>query len=612
MAWFLLGGTAFAVKMSGSANGLAKEMQHKMTKEEEEDQKIHDEKACWCNSNIFEKTTAVNTNKRKIIALNDSIQRLTVDSERWRAEKEQLSKEILNAKAAQSSAEEEDKKQLEDFKREESRLLGLVDEIAEAHRKIEPSLIAKLRKKVVQAEGKHLRAGQVESFLREKPQTEGVVAVLDRLESDVVANLGTVRSKETQRAQSFQLIIEDKKAEEKALEERKQAKSEAIAEAAEQISNSNEVISNAEIQVEEDSELLADVKAKCERMEKEWNQRQKTRAEEEAAIKKTAEILKKASLGLIQLQDIEHKSFLQVEESRSSLHRKKLADELLKAAVYDLRLVSLAMRAKIDSFTNVRIAIRNMSQSLEREQNDEVRQKEYCVEQFEKNKMDMEAKNRTIRAQSADTLKLEAEIQAAGNQATNLQKEIGSLEEQMRLASQSREKENSEFQTLVLEQREMKASLQQAMSVLQSQFSQAEGSFAQTKGAAAGGSGQVMEMLLELIKDSEAMIAEAMEAEQTSQESFEAFTSKTNAAVAVKQNGISKENKWRGMQAVLLAETSEAKHLTTSELKQLLAMKGQLHESCDFLLSRFDVRQKARAEEMKALNRAESALSGDA
>eukprot|EP00913_Durusdinium_trenchii_P000529 g485.t1 len=177
-------------------------------------------------------------------------------------------------------------------------------------------------------------------------------------------------------------------------------------------------------------------------MEKEWNQRQKTRAEAKAAIKKTAEILKKASLGLIQLQDIEHKSFLQVEESRSSLHRKKLADELLKAAVYDLRLVSLAMRAKIDSFTNVRIAIRNMSQSLEREQNDEVRQKEYCVEQFEKNKMDMEAKNRTIRAQSADTLKLEAEIQAAGNQATNLQKEIGSLEEQMRLASQSREKDS--------------------------------------------------------------------------------------------------------------------------------------------------------------------------
>lgn len=42
-----------------------------------------------------------------------------------------------------------------------------------------------------------------------------------------------------------------------------------------------------------------------------------------------------------------------------------------EAAVYDLRLVSLAMRAKIDSFTNVRIAIRNMSQSLEREQNDE-------------------------------------------------------------------------------------------------------------------------------------------------------------------------------------------------------------------------------------------------
>ncbi|CAJ1437591.1 unnamed protein product [Effrenium voratum] len=106
------------------------------------------------------------------------------------------------------------------------------------------------------------------------------------------------------------------------------------------------------------------------------------------------------------------------------------------------------------------------------------------------------------------------------------------------------------------------------------------------------------------------MVAEAMEADQTAQKSFEAFAAETNDAVKAKKDGIEKQNEQKAAQAVLLAETSDAKRLTSSEIQQLLTIKEQLHESCDFLLAQFGVRQKARGEEIEALKRAVSILSG--
>lgn len=78
----------------------------------------------------------------------------------------------------------------------------------------------------------------------------------------------------------------------------------------------------------------------------------------------------------------------------------------------------------------------------------------------------------------------------------------------------------------------------------------------------------------------------------------------------LKREGIRKLNDKHAKQEVQLAETAEAKRLTVVEIAQLLEAKEQLHESCDFLLSQFEVSQKARAEELEALERARDVLSG--
>jgi len=45
-------------------------------------------------------------------------------------------------------------------------------------------------------------------------------------------------------------------------------------------------------------------------------------------------------------------------------------------------------------------------------------------------------------------------------------------------------------------------------------------------------------------------------------------------------------------------------------LDNLGAYKGDLHEQCDFVLANFAIRQKARTQEIEAINQAKSFLSG--
>ena len=46
------------------------------------------------------------------------------------------------------------------------------------------------------------------------------------------------------------------------------------------------------------------------------------------------------------------------------------------------------------------------------------------------------------------------------------------------------------------------------------------------------------------------------------------------------------------------------------ELEQLSTYNAELHQSCDYVLKNFDVRQTARSEEMEALKQAKAILSG--
>merc|ERR1719163_2261325 len=100
-------------------------------------------------------------------------------------------------------------------------------------------------------------------------------------------------------------------------------------------------------------------------------------------------------------------------------------------------------------------------------------------------------------------------------------------------------------------------------------------------------------MISSIIADSQKLEAEAIAAEQDSQTAYDNFMS---------------ESKAKAKEELNLTKTDL--DTTNNELKDLHDTEADLHNSCDYLLKNFFVRQDARAQEIDALKEAKAILSG--
>merc|ERR1712003_96581 len=123
-------------------------------------------------------------------------------------------------------------------------------------------------------------------------------------------------------------------------------------------------------------------------------------------------------------------------------------------------------------------------------------------------------------------------------------------------------------------------------------------------------SGGVMGMMQQIIDDAKAMEAEAIRDEEDAQKAYEDFVKETNASIEAKSKDIVNKSETKAKAESELVETKEAKEATMLELEQLSNYNAELHQSCDFVLKNFDVRQTARDEEIEALKQAKAILSG--
>merc|ERR1712238_566252 len=195
------------------------------------------------------------------------------------------------------------------------------------------------------------------------------------------------------------------------------------------------------------------------------------------------------------------------------------------------------------------------------------------------------------------------------------------MQVQLKRAGEDREKQNKEFQTTVSDQRATQKLLKAALLVLQDFYGKSA-SFAQQepvgpppppgfegykKNAASGG---VMSMIEQIINDAKATEAEAIRSEEDAQKAYEDFVKETNASIEAKSKDIVNKSETKAKAESELVETKEAKEAAMLELEQLSNYNAELHQSCDFVMKNFDVRQTARDEEIEALKQAKAILSG--
>merc|ERR1719507_2014206 len=117
-------------------------------------------------------------------------------------------------------------------------------------------------------------------------------------------------------------------------------------------------------------------------------------------------------------------------------------------------------------------------------------------------------------------------------------------------------------------------------------------------------------MIQQIISDAKAMEAEAIRSEEDAQKAYEDFVKETNASIEAKSKEIVNKSEQKAKAETELVETKEAKEAVMLELEQLSNYNAELHQSCDFIMKNFDIRQTARDEEIEALKQAKAILSG--
>jgi len=285
------------------------------------------------------------------------------------------------------------------------------------------------------------------------------------------------------------------------------------------------------------------------------------------------------------------------------------------------QLSTLAVSVELDAFTKVKAAMDKLIAELQAEQKEEVELKLFCEEEFDTNekmtykgeekKKDLEAE---IESLAALIKKLTEEQEAAEARIVEAKKE-------MKWASEDRELENAEYQQSVADQRATQVILKKALDKLAAVYK------TQKRGNAAalsqqtppvqfapmkqhGGSSVVMGLIEQIIEDSKKTEAAEVASEKEAQASYETFITNTNEEIAgLTSMIIQKSKSVEG--AKLDTQTAQGDLASTqAELESLAATKADLHDQCDFVVKNFDIRQKARLNEIEAIQEAKAILSG--
>merc|ERR1719171_2860812 len=639
---------------------LLKDMTAQLEKEGEEDEEVYDKMVCWCETNDKEKTKAIADGEANVASLSASIEDLTANSAKLTSEIAALETELGKNQAALSQATAMRTKDLAVFNGNEKDAIGSIaslksavtvlgkhntgflqnsdDTVASVTHVIKTELKDKKlpllpsQRKTMEAflqspSDFFSAAQQVPSAGSYAPQSGEIFGILRQMKETFENNLSQSQKDEMANQKAYQDLKAAKEAEIQAGQEQIDSKTQEKADTDQKNAQAKQDIDDTKASLAADEQFLMMLKEKCQMTDSEWEERSKTRALEMEACSKALAVLSSDDAHDLFTSTFNPALIQKSTDNTNSDRRKQVSDLLSKVArkLSSPRLATLAVKVRLDAFTRVKKAIDDMIAQLLQEKADEIKHKDFCVDEFNKNQLETEEKERKKADLSAKIEDLTMTIEKLGKAIETLKSEINEMQVQLKRAGEDREKQNKEFQATVSLQRETQKLLTQAKTIL-GEFYNAEkvaamlqgrqepagppppaGFEAYKKNAASGG---VMQMITQIIEDAKAMEQEAIKAEEDATKAYEDFVKDTNDSIETKNKDITNKAELKAKKESELVEAKEDKEATMLELEELSNYNAQLHEACDFVQRNFDVRQTARDEEVEALKQAKAILSG--
>jgi outer membrane murein-binding lipoprotein Lpp len=631
---------------------LLKDMIEQLEKEAEEDEDTYTAMGCWCETNDKEKTKSIADAEGHIADLTAAIEEFTASSAKLNTEIENLNKEIAKNQQALDTATALRTKQLAEFNEEEKDMLQSISSLKSAvialskhhesmlqdsdstyetivsmlhdelhkHKDLLQEVITPKQRKAIDA---FAQAEDGIAFLQSSAPASGeIFGILKQMKETFETNLAASQKEEMENQKAYEDLKAAKEEEIAAGESLADTKTTTLAATDEKNAMSKEDLEDTQETLAADTAFLANLKERCANMDQEYEERTKTRQLEIQAVSKAL-----AFLSSDEAHDLFTRTFNFVQVSSSSNRRSNVAKSLDVAAkkFNDPRLSTLAVQARLDAFTKVKKSIQDMVDKLIKEKEDEIKHKDFCIEEINNNERDTEMKERDRDDLIAKIDDLASTIDSLAKAIEVLKAEVAEMQVQMKRAGEDREKANKEFQMTVADQRATQKLLAAALNILKGFYEKA--ALVQTRAVAKSVNGQapppgfksyeknaasggVMGMMSGIINDAKAMEAEAIRGEESAQKTYEEFVMDTNNSIEAKVKDITSKTESKAKAEGDKVEAETERDSVLGELEQLANENADLHKSCDFTLKNFELRQTARDEEIEALKQSIAMFSG--
>jgi len=501
------------------------------------------------------------------------------------------------------------------------------------------------------------------------PVSQEIIGILSQLQEDMEGELSSITKVENDAITQYEGLVSAKEKEIAAATAAIESKTERAGQTAVEIVNLKNDLEDTKEELGADEVFLMELKKSCSSKATEYDERVKARSLELVAIAETIKILNDDDALDLFKKTLPSPSLLQLANRNKDLRAQALAAlKKMKdpSNSPDLSLITMALRGKKVGFEKVLKMIDDLVGQLGKEQEDDDAQLKWCSAEFDTSEDTEKDLKRRISGLETKISEAETGIATLIDELAVLKKGIKDTDKAVEEATTQRKDEHKEFVATAAENNAALQLLDVAKNRLnkfynpglyvaptQRPLTQEEQIYVNSGGAdpriaeaeAAGPPGGIagtgvtvftqmrmkdapppppetvdayakkdasgpVALIDKLKRDLEMEVQSAERDEEEAQKDYEEFMSDSVAKRTADSKSITeKEAQKAGLEADLMG----AKDIKKEKSDELYATEEyivQLHGSCDFLMKNFDLRKKARADEVDSLKRAKAVLSG--
>merc|ERR1719326_2775966 len=444
---------------------MLQDMQKTVEAEGKKEEDLFDKFMCYCSGGEGALDASITQGKAQIDQLTASI-------ERGVAEKSQLEQDLKTHKSDRTAAEETMKESTAMREKEaaefaatsgdlKSNIASLVGALDAVKKGLSAAILQTSNGNVLRnivAHSPAVRPSQrdmlmsfLESGSTEQGGSDTIIGIVEQMKETMEADLAESESKEAEAKTTYETLMTSKKSEIEAAGKAVETKSARVGTVAVEVVQAKADVEKTTDAVAEDVEFKANLKKNCATKQKEWDERQKLRAEEIKAISETIEMLNSDDAPELFKKTLPAAAAL-IQTSTSTRSQMRRVRSLVSKAMgsdkehsVNRRLILAALKSGTGGFEKVNTMIDGMNEVLEGEQVQDDKTDVWCLAELDKAKEEAKATEADVEDVKAGIEEQRDAIETTAAEIEELKKGLEELDKDVAEATETRKDEHAEY-----------------------------------------------------------------------------------------------------------------------------------------------------------------------